>query len=172
MSKNKGKNGEMRIAKLLCDISIKEEGCDFTRHTNTNTADSGADLVFEHPEGFSSYLVSIASGTVPTTQEGQQLNNIVKTRIDVKTTDNKISPDTVDKFGGDIRKNPDCQGHLLIGGSGMSKEAQKRFKSIQEAAKEDGKIVDYIPNTGINNLEAHYQALPNPNNQPKNKEDT
>ncbi|CAN2041819.1 hypothetical protein GMMP15_50007 [Candidatus Magnetomoraceae bacterium gMMP-15] len=41
MSKNKGKDGEMRVAKLLCDISTKEENCDFTRPTNTNTANGG-----------------------------------------------------------------------------------------------------------------------------------
>ncbi|CAN2043386.1 conserved hypothetical protein [Candidatus Magnetomoraceae bacterium gMMP-13] len=88
MSKNKGKDGEMRVAKLLCDISTKEENCDFTRPTNTNTANGG--------------------------------------------------------------------------GSKLSKGAKKNFDDIKKAVKEDGKVVSYISNSGLRNLEEHYQALPSP----------
>lgn len=163
MSSNKGKDGEMRVAKLLCEVSIKEEKCDFTRPTNTNTADGGADLVLEHPDGFEQKLIGISSGGGTTEEETAPDSSTVKTRIDVKTTDGAISPDTVDKFIGDIRKNPDCKGHVLVGGSRMSKGAQKKFEAGKESAQEDGKFVAYIPNEGLQNLENHYTALPNPN---------
>jgi hypothetical protein len=45
MSGNKGKNGEMRVLRLLTHIVEAVENCDITRHTNTNTADGGADLI-------------------------------------------------------------------------------------------------------------------------------
>jgi len=103
MSDNKGKDGEMRVLRVLSHIVEAVDNCDVTRHTNTNTADGGADLVLEHPKGLLSHLEQVASGTpdlqTPDLQEAPR----VKTRIDVKTTDNKISPDTVIKFGGDIR---------------------------------------------------------------------
>lgn len=168
MSKNKGKDGEMQVAKLLCDISTKEEKCDFTRPTNTNTADGGADLVLEHPEGFTEHLSSIADGESKSIfRANDEQNKTEKTRIDVKATPSKISADTVDKFGGDIRKNPDCKGHMLVGGSGMTKGATEKFNSIREAVNNDGKKVTYISNEGLEEAENHYQALPNPD---ENKE--
>ena len=47
MSTNKGKDGEMRVIKIVADIAIKEEGFDFTRHTITNESDMGADLMLK-----------------------------------------------------------------------------------------------------------------------------
>lgn len=170
MSSNKGKDGEMRVAKLLCEVSIKEEKCDFTRPTNTNTADGGADLVLEHPEGFEEKLMSISSGESSSETEANSDAATVKTRIDVKATDGVISPDTVDKFIGDIRKNPDCKGHALVGGERMSKRANKKFEEAQEAAQEDGKFIAYIPNSGLQNLENHYESLPAPSEPKKSSE--
>lgn len=159
MSDNKGKDGEMRVLRVLSHIVEAVDNCDVTRHTNTNTADGGADLVLEHPKGLLSHLEQVAAGTpdlqTPDLQEAPR----VKTRIDVKTTDNKISPDTVIKFGGDIRRNPDCAGHVLMGGKALSPQAEAEFKIIQEAHAEAGREVVYIPNSGVNNLETHYRAL-------------
>ncbi|HBV2564901.1 TPA: hypothetical protein MDV13_000289 [Klebsiella pneumoniae] len=160
MSTNKGKDGEMRVLRLITHIVQKEENCDVTRHTNTNTADSGADLVLEHPHGFLPHLGSIASG-----EDNNQLPDLsdakkVKTRIDVKTTESKLGPDVVKKFAGDIRRNPDCDGHVLMGGIDLSDQAKSDFKEIQDTQAEVGKTVVYIPNSGIENLEQHYTALP------------
>lgn len=160
MSTNKGKDGEMKVLRLLSHIVEAEENCDVTRHTNTNTADGGADLILEHPNGFLPHLESIASG-----EDNNQLPDLsnaqkVKTRIDVKTTENILGPDVVKKFGGDIRRNPDCNGHVLMGGNGLSVQAKIDFKEIQDAHAEVGKTVVYIPNSGIENLERHYTALP------------
>ncbi|CAN2041818.1 hypothetical protein GMMP15_50006 [Candidatus Magnetomoraceae bacterium gMMP-15] len=44
----------------------------------------------------------------------------------------------------------------------MSKGAKKNFDDIKKAVKEDGKVVSYISNSGLRNLEEHYQALPSP----------
>ncbi|MBE3888624.1 hypothetical protein ACEWAU_22270 [Vibrio parahaemolyticus] len=159
MSTNKGKDGEMRVLRLLSHIVESEENCDVTRHTNTNTADGGADLVLEHPKGLLTHLGSIASGSSGSTAPDLTDADRVKSRVDVKTTDSKISPDTVTKFGGDIRRNPDCNGHVLTGGSGLSKQAETDFKNLQLAYEEVGKTIIYIPNSGISNLEHHYLGL-------------
>lgn len=82
------------------------DNCDVARHTNTNTADGGADLVLEHPKGLLSHLEQVAAGTPDLQTPDFQESPRVKARIDVKTTDSKISPDTVIKFGGDIRRMP------------------------------------------------------------------
>jgi len=169
MSSNKGKDGEMRVAILLSNISIAEEGCDFTRPTNTNTADGGADLVFEHPDGFTDSLVNIGNDSQKVT-DIKISEKIVKIRIDVKTTDKKLSLDTVIKFGGDIRKNPDCQGHMLVGGKSLTRGAQKKFEEIKNAVSEEGKNVNYIPNNGLNKIENHYNSLPKPVNLHDNNE--
>lgn len=160
MSTNKGKDGEMRALRLLSYIVEAEENCDLTRHTNTNTADGGADLILEHPQGLLPHLSSIASGEgnnqPPDLSDAQK----VKTRIDVKTTESKLGPDIVKKFAGDIRRNPDCDGHVLMEGAALSNQAESNFKEIQDAQAEVGETVVYIPNTGIENLEQHYTALP------------
>lgn len=163
MRRNKGKDGEMRVAKLLCEVSIKEDRCDFTRPTNTNTADGGADLVLEHPDGFEEKLIDISSGDNIAEVPSNPDTPTVKTRIDVKATDGVISPDIVDKFVGDTRKNPDCKGHVLVGGKRMSKRAKENFETAQEDAQEDGRFLAYIPNSGLKNLESHYESLPAPN---------
>jgi len=46
-----------------------------------------------------------------------------------------------------------------MGGKALSPQAETEFKIIQEAQAEAGKEVVYIPNSGVNNLEAHYRAL-------------
>ena len=62
MSNNKGKDGEMRVLRLLSYVVEDNDNCDITRHTNTNTADGGADLILEHPKGLLSHLNEIALG--------------------------------------------------------------------------------------------------------------
>ncbi|UJX07956.1 hypothetical protein JHT19_13330 [Vibrio parahaemolyticus] len=59
-NKNKGRVGETRVIRVITDIMDVEGNVDFTRHTNTNTADGGADIVLEHPEGFIDTLLEIA----------------------------------------------------------------------------------------------------------------
>lgn len=163
MSADKGKFGEMRVLRLLTRVVDAHGGrqYDVTRHTNTNTPDSGADLVLEHPDGFLSHLQSIGQDSPSSTSN---LDNAptVKTRIDVKNTNSTIGPEIVKKFAGDVRRNPDCKGHILMGGKNLSELAAIDFKNIQEAQKEVGKTVMYVPNSGIATLEAHYEALPAP----------
>lgn len=159
MSSNKGKDGEMRALRMLSYIVEGEENCDITRHTNTNTADGGADLVLEHPDGLLLHIQAIASGDI--NRESPDLTGArrVKTRIDVKTTESDLSPDSVKKFSGDIRRNPDCSGHVLMGGKKLSKQAKSDFKETQEAHTEVGKHVFYFDNQGISNLEHRYIGI-------------
>ena len=164
MSTNKGKDGEMRVLRLLTHIVEAEENCDVTRHTNTNTAGTISFVTnlpnFSKSQSLLSHLGSIASGE--DNNKLPDLNDVqkVKTRIDVKTTESKLGPDVVKKFAGDIRRNPDCDGHILMGGTDLSAQASSDFKEIQDAQAEVGKTVVYISNSGIENLEQHYTTLP------------
>jgi len=169
MIKNKGKIGEMRVVRLVSEIVSAEDKCDFTRHTNTNTADGGADVVLEHVPDLHQKLITIASGNdLSTDISCSNTSKSVKTRIDVKTTDSKISKDTVVKFGGDIRRNPDCKGHMLLGGAGLTRGAKKEFDKIKHASDEVGKQVSYVSNEGLANLETHYTSLPKPETESNN----
>lgn len=47
MSKNKGKDGEMRVLKLLADVAVTDDKGEVLRLTGTNTPDRGGDLVLE-----------------------------------------------------------------------------------------------------------------------------
>ena len=85
-----------------------------------------------------------------------------KTRIDVKNTDSKLGKDTVIKFGGDVRKNPDCKNHVLLGGKALTKGAQDELTSLQEAYSKDGKKIVHVTNNGLSNIESHYKALNSP----------
>ncbi|EPC1883893.1 hypothetical protein ACRXLJ_001842 [Vibrio cholerae] len=210
-NKNKGRAGETRVIRVITDIMDVEGNVDFTRHTNTNTADGGADIVLEHPEGFIDTLLEIAepqktessdsnNEDIDTTQNKEPTNSITpaedklqstpssdsvkpvadinkpesqpesnktkstteKTRIDVKNTDSKLGKDTVIKFGGDVRKNPDCKNHVLLGGKALTKGAQDELTSLQEAYSKDGKKIVYITNNGLSNIESHYKALNSP----------
>lgn len=169
MSNNKGKDGEMKVTKVVCDIALRENGVDFTRPTNTNTADMGADMILESPVGFLERLENIALGKTEFSDKSVQTNDnsstTYKTRIDVKATDRKLQSDTVDKFTADIRRHPDCKGHILIGGSGLTGPAKIKFNQVQVDAESDGKKVTYISNNGLSKIKNHYEAFPASDNE-------
>ncbi|AZR59457.1 hypothetical protein [Eikenella corrodens] len=48
-------------------------------------------------------------------------SNRMKTRIDVKNENNKITKPVAEKFIADIKKHPDCKGHLLLGDNVLTK---------------------------------------------------
>lgn len=62
MSSNKGKDGEMRVVKIVADIAIQEEGLDFTRPTVTNESDMGADLMIKSSLQSLNRLLQVAAG--------------------------------------------------------------------------------------------------------------
>lgn len=206
--RNKGRSGETRVIRVVTDIMDVEGNVDFTRHTNTNTADGGADVVLEHPEGFIDKLLEIAepgktepsdsnekaegtkgsdkptNSTTPAEEKLQRTpdcdnskvvsdmsklelqsesekikSKTEKTRIDVKNTSSKIGKDTVIKFGGDVRKNPDCRNHVLLGGEALTKGAKNELIALQEAHSKSGKKIEYITNNGLSKIESHYKAL-------------
>lgn len=169
MGGNKGKKGEMRLVKTLSNIvSVEEDhnkSCDVTRHTNTNTADSGADAVLESPVSVVTNSLHIAndngkiqSGAIHGEVRKPLGDRRIKTRFDFKNTKSKLGSDTVRKFGGDIRKNPDCDGHLLVGGEGLTKGGKQEFKSLIDAYGKE-KIIAYISNEGFRNIEKNYDEL-------------
>lgn len=159
MSTNSGKDGEMALVKVVADMAIAEERVDFTRTTTTNTADMGADLFISHPPGFMKKIEAIADGKpVSTTTSNPESNasSLAKTRVDKKTTTQKLTLATVEKFIGDVHKHPDCEGHALIGGAGLNKPAQRKFDAAKSDFAQNGKNLLYINNNGLTRIGEHY----------------
>ncbi|WP_447578719.1 hypothetical protein [Achromobacter kerstersii] len=153
MSTNIGKDGEMALVKVVADMAIAEERVDFTRTTTTNTADMGADLFISHPKGFMDKIEAIAAGN-PVIESNAP--SLAKTRVDKKTTEQKLTPVTVGKFIGDVHKHPDCEGHALVGGSGLNKPAQRMFDAAKSDLARNGKNLVYINNEGLTRIGQHY----------------
>jgi hypothetical protein len=95
MSSNKGKDGEMRVVKIVADIAIQEEGLDFTRPTVTNESDMGADLMIKSSLQSLNRLLQVAAGLPQPKDEHSALNKTIESRVDVKTTRSKLQTDTV-----------------------------------------------------------------------------
>lgn len=160
MSSNKGKDGELQALILIANIGIATDGVDVTRPTTTNTADQGADLFITHPTGFLNEFAAVAGSNLPSTQgmpANKQAPASEKSRIDVKTTENKLQKDTVEKFIGDCHNHPTCNGHILMGGSDLTGPAKKEFDAAQTRFSSSGKILLYVPNNGVKKLEEHYR---------------
>jgi hypothetical protein len=159
MSSNKGKDGEMKAIRLATYIAESEEGVDLIRHTTTNTADMGADMILTHHDDLLPKMKQIAEGEPSSERVESTSMKSARSRFDVKTTNNKLQKDTVKKFVSDTRKHPDCQGHILMGGKDMTGPARKEFHQAQEAFSENGKTLMYINNDGFKGLYEHYRGL-------------
>ena len=160
MSKNKGKDGELRIVKILSDVGISNDGVDLTRPTTTNTADLGADMILYHPRKTLKEIAEVAEVTFPSSAETllpEKQNEIVKSRIDVKTTPKKLQKDIVEKFVDDVNNHPKATGHILIGGQDLTGPGKKLMAEAQQRLSEEGKDMVYINNSGIKKLETHYR---------------
>ena len=110
MSSNKGKDGEMRVIKIVADIAIQEEGLDFTRHTITNESDMGADLIIKSTPQSLNRMLQVAAGILKSTDEynTERSKKTIDSRVDVKTTQSKLQTDTIEKFASDVHKHPKC----------------------------------------------------------------
>jgi hypothetical protein len=89
----------------------------------------------EHPKGVPPHLDEVAGGNINHQCSDLEGEPSVKTRIDVKTTEGKISPDTVKKFAGDVRRDPDRVGHVLMGGRVLSPKANFDLKKLNKLKK-------------------------------------
>lgn len=162
MSSNAGKDGEMALVKVVADIATVEERVDFTRTTTTNTADMGADLFISHPSGFIDKIEAIANGSHESSSAATHSKRVVtlaKTRVDKKTTQQKLHGDTIQKFIGDVHKHPDCEGHALVGGAGLSAPARRAFEQAKSDFDLAGKKLVYISNFGLTRVGEHYSRL-------------
>jgi hypothetical protein len=160
MSSNKGKDGELRVLILTANIGRIKDGVDVTRPTITNSADQGADEFITHPVGFLNEIAEIAGSIVPSTRHRptkKESHTSEKSRIDVKTTNNKLQKDTVDKFISDCHNHPKCTGHILMGGADLTGPAKKVFEAAQNRFSPSGKTLLYVNNEGIRKLEEYYQ---------------
>lgn len=164
MSSNKGKDGEMNAIIAFATVAKNEDNFDFTKPTTTNTPDMGADIILEHNENF------IENTMIPLSQEKKPITNTktldkkpktVKSRIDIKNTERKISKDTVEKHISDVRKHPDCTNHLLIGGKGLTSPAKKRLDNANQDFSENGKKLYYINQNEMENIHNHYKKIEN-----------
>ena len=163
MSSNKGKDGEMRVMKILADIAISENDFEPIRATITNESDMGAD--FEITSTSQSLQRMLQIGGVQLSDKDEMnlesSKKVMKSRMDVKTTQSKIGKDTVDKFATDVHKHPNTTTHILIGGTNLTAPAQREFNQYKEVFAQEGKVLAYISNEGKCKLASHYaNALP------------
>ncbi|WP_156943127.1 hypothetical protein [Pseudogulbenkiania sp. MAI-1] len=159
MSENIGKDGEMRFAITIAGASIRENGLDFTRHTVTNQPDLGVDYSAKGPAEVLISFCEIGTGTeLGVIREAfGQPDRKIEARFDIKTTEEKLAGDTVEKFVSDVKKHPTTDLHVLAGGSGLTKSAQAKFETYSAALQEDGKALVYIPNQGLAKLASEYK---------------
>ena len=161
MSSNKGKDGELQVLILVANIGIVRDGVDVTRPTTTNTADQGADLFITHLPGFLNEFAEVSGSDFPSTQSSSPITKGAgseKSRVDVKTTDDKLQKDTVEKFIEDCHNHPNCKGHILMGGLNLTGPAKREFQAAQNRFSSSGKILLYVKNDGVQKLEAHYRS--------------
>lgn len=172
MSSNKGKDGELQALILIANIGIVKDGVDVTRPTTTNTADQGADLFITHSPGFLNEFAEVAGSTLPSNQiapANKESSAPEKSRVDVKTTANKLQKDTVEKFIGDCHNHPTCRGHILMGGSDLTGPAKREFEAAQNRFSASGKTLLYVKNDGVHKLEAHYKPQIEASNRTETK---
>src|SRR5689334_3152329 len=111
MSKNKGKDGEMRVVKLLADIAISDDVGDILRFTTTNTPDRGTDLVLESSgQTFLDIAAVVSPEQKAAIAAAISPQEKISSRIDVKTTNEKITSDVVDDFADNVKRNPKDKG--------------------------------------------------------------
>lgn len=148
----------MRVVKIVADIAIQEEGFDFTRPTVTNESDMGVDLMLKSSPQSLRRLLQIAAGNPRPTDEPdpERSKKTIESRVDVKTTQNKLQTDTIEKFAADVLKHPKCTGHILMGGSNLTGPAQRKFDQYKTVFEQKGKVLGYISNEGVGRLEAAY----------------
>ncbi|MGO5000501.1 hypothetical protein [Oceanisphaera sp. W20_SRM_FM3] len=155
--KKTGKKAEMLTARAICDIALKEDRCDFTRNTITNTPDLGADLILHCPENTGEKFKEIAkAGESSMVLVGKS----TQIRIDVKDPKDKVQKDDAIKFVGDIRKHPLVSEHWLVGGESLTAPAKKYIE-----ANTDWANVRYFSQNDIEKIAAFYQALPDPSDE-------
>lgn len=159
MSENIGKDGEMRFAITIAGASIRENGLDFTRHTVTNQPDLGVDYSAQGPAEALVTFCEIGTGTAldGIRETLGESDRKVEARFDIKTTEEKLAGDTVEKFVSDVKKHPNTDLHVLVGGSGLTKSAQTKFETYGTVLKEDGKAIVYITNQGLAKLASEYK---------------
>lgn len=172
MSDNKGKDGELKTTIILSAAAIREDGLEVMRPTSTNQSDLGADIILKGKRNTFKKLFKIASAVVPNNDNEPNNNDdeIAEARIDVKATKEKLTGDTVDKFASDVRKHPNTDTHILLGGKGLTKSAQNKLNEHVDAFKTSGKNLVYISNAGLEKIARHYKSeikgvLPNDNQQ-------
>lgn len=153
MSNNKGKDGEMVVAKALCDISIAENNVDFTRSSITNAPDFGADLVIHCPNNMGDKFEEIVGeGSSSTELTGSQM----EVRVDVKAK--KVQKEDAEKFIADIIKHPTKKEHWITGDS-ISGPAKKIIMGC------DWTKTRYFSNDDIKKIATYYNSLNKPEDE-------
>lgn len=149
----------MRFAITIAGASIRENGLDFTRHTVTNQPDLGVDYSAQGPAEALVSFCEIGAGTALESIRGTlgAPDRRIEARFDIKTTEEKLAGDTVEKFVSDVKKHPNTDLHVLVGGSGLTKSAQAKFEAHRASFQEDGKAIVYIPNQGLAKLASEYK---------------
>ena len=122
---DKGRDGELRFNEILIKLARFGAVQDYKKPTFTNEPDDGKDFELKAPHNISEIMESLKKGESKTPPFSNQSINI---RVDVKNYSGKIGKPVVDKFVGDIKKNPNDNEHWLVGGVDLTKPAQNALE--------------------------------------------
>ncbi len=148
---NQGKKGEMKTTELISKMGQYDNRVDFVRFTRTNTPDNGHDIGLFHTENHFDEMIKISDGELSEFSDYRNDNSEeIQTRIDVKNENTKVTKPVAEKFVGDIKKHPDCNGHLLIGNNGLTKGAEQVLNQAHQSYP--NKKIGYISNDGVSRL--------------------
>lgn len=160
MSDNKGKDGEMRFIIAISSVGIRENGFEFERHSATNQPDMGVDVSIKaSAESIASMCESAAGRNLPELRGALgDPKRRVKARVDVKATASRLSAIQVNKFADDVPKNPGTQVHIMAGGSGFTKLAQRAWDRLQDAHGDEGKVFIHMTNEDVARLASEHST--------------
>lgn len=147
-----GKKGEMKAIELIAKMGQRDNShVDLVRYTITNAPDNGHDIGVHHTSNHFDEMLAVSRGELTQfSNPKDDSSEKIKTRIDVKNENNKVTKPVAEKFVSDIKKHPDCQGHLLVGNNGLTKGAEQIL--FEAAQSYPDKKIGYISNAGLNNL--------------------
>lgn len=144
---NKGKKGEAQLLGIFSTIMEVEANVDVVRGTFTNEPDNGVDLKVKAPHNIAEKFKDILEDN----EKKQVLSNTkILIRIDHKEYEKPIGKAVVDKFVGDIEKNPEYAEHWLTGGPRLTNGAEKVLKNASKPCR-------YYSSDDINKLKNYYK---------------
>ena len=117
---DKGKAGELFFQEYVIAMVRAGIMMDYKKPTFTNEPDDGLDFELKAPHNIGEIMDALRRAQAPPPPS----DTAIHVRVDVKNPRGKIGKPVVDKFLGDIEKNPRNSEHWLAGGRDLTAPAK------------------------------------------------